>query len=164
MCVWHTSIILEVVVVSFLTSFLSFKALTNPYWTFFSFSSSVGNLHQSARAHQLTLQDGCEHLPAGISYSIVILHGLGFCSSFSCNLSIRTSWLPSIKFLVASLSQKVEEILQAGGVNICHRISWREFRRDQLSTDLHWLQVFWSKCNCTTISQIVKIFNLSHLF
>ena len=54
MCVWHTSSILGVVAFrssasSFLTSSLSLRALMSLYWTFHSFSSSDGKLHQSAR-------------------------------------------------------------------------------------------------------------------
>ena len=57
MSVWHTSSILGVVafrssVRSFLMSSLSLTALTSLYWTFYSFSSSDGKLHQSARAQR----------------------------------------------------------------------------------------------------------------
>ena len=57
MCVQHSSSILVVVAVrsrasSFLMSSLSLRALMNLYWTFHSFSSSVGKLHWSARAHR----------------------------------------------------------------------------------------------------------------
>ena len=57
MCVRHTSSILAVVAVrsrasSFLMSSLSLRALTNLYWTFRSFLSSVGKLHRSARARR----------------------------------------------------------------------------------------------------------------
>ena len=58
MCVWHTSSILDVVTVrlrasSFLMSSLSLRALVNLYWTFCS--SSVGKLHQSARAQRWSM-------------------------------------------------------------------------------------------------------------
>ena len=57
MCVQHTSSILDVVAIrsrasSFLMSSLSLRALTNLYWTFRSFLSSVGKLHWSARAQR----------------------------------------------------------------------------------------------------------------
>ena len=86
MCVQHTSSILAVVAVrsrasSFLTSSLSLRALTNLYWTFRSFSSSVGKLHRSARAQRWSTSSsgdspvGCEHLPVGRFYSVAILRG-----------------------------------------------------------------------------------------
>ena len=86
MCVRHTSSILAVVAVrsrasSFLMSSLSLRALTNLYWTFRSFLSSVGNcidqqeLGDGQRVHLVTLQVGFEHLPVGRFYSVAILHG-----------------------------------------------------------------------------------------
>ena len=65
MCVWHTSSILDVVAIrsrasSFLTSSLSLRALMNLYWTFHSFLSSVGKLHQSARAWRWSMSSSSD--------------------------------------------------------------------------------------------------------
>ena len=117
MCVWHTSSILEVVAVrsrtsSFLTSSLSFRALTNLYWTFHSFSSSVRKLHQSTRAwRESTSSSGdsrldAKHLPVDISCSVVILHGPSWMTS---SLGIIghsfSSWQPQHQNQLASIYQ-----------------------------------------------------------
>ena len=57
MCVRHTSSILDIIAIrsrasSFLTSSLSLRAVMNLYLMFCSFSSSVGKLHQWARAQR----------------------------------------------------------------------------------------------------------------